>query len=440
MTVLDPLVVTGIMFGAMLLLMVTGLPLTFTLGAVGMISAILLWGPAAMNGVYLSTIGLGGIGTLVALPLFIFMGVILQRSGIADALYGVVHVIMGGIRGGLAMGTVGICAIIAAMAGVSGAATISMGLIALPAMLKRKYDKQMVTGCIQAGGALGFLIPPSVEMIMFGFLSATSVGRLYAGGVFPGIMLATMYVIYIGIRCFFQPSLGPALKPEERVNWMGKLRALKYMVLPGALIFLVLGLIFLGVTSITEASAVGALGALVCALIYRTFTWRMLHESLVQTAKVMGMVMWIGLSAMFFSAIYTGLGAPAMIQRLVAELAVSPYVILAAILVSFFILGMILDDYAIMFITIPIYVPLIVSLGFDKVWFGILFILSMQSAYLTPPFGYNLFYMKAVAPPEITLADIYRSIIPFVALQIVGLALVVVFPQITLWLPGVIFK
>ena len=438
MITLNPLVVTGIMFGAMMLLMTAGLPLTFTLGAVGMMAAILLWGPAAMQGVYLNAVGLGGIGTLVALPLFIFMGIVLQRSGVADALYSTIHAVMGGVRGGLAMGTVVICALIAAMVGVSGAATVSMGLIALPAMLKRNYDKEMVTGCIQAGGALGFLIPPSVEMIMFGFLSVTSVGKLYAAGVFPGIMLATIYILYIGIRCFFQPNLGPALPPEERVSWLGKLKALKYLVLPGALVFLVLGFIFLGITSVTEASAIGAGGALICAAAYRRLTWRMLHESLVETAKVMGMVMWIGLSALFFSSIYTGLGAPSMIKELVAGLTVSPYVILAVILVSFFIMGMFLDDYAIMFITIPIYVPLIVSLGFNKVWFGTLFILSMQTAYLTPPFGYNLFYMRAVAPPEITMADIYRSVIPYVALQTIGIILVVIFPQIALWFPGII--
>jgi len=439
MTTISPLVITGIMFGAMILLMATGLPLTFTLGAVAMGTAILLWGPAAMQGVYLNAVGLGQIGTLVALPLFIFMGLVLQKSGIADTLYKAIHIIMGSVNGGLAMGTVAICAVIAAMAGVSGAATISMGLIALPAMLKRKYDKQMITGCVQAGGALGFLIPPSVEMIMFGFLATISVGKLYAAGVLPGLMLATLYIIYIGIRCFFQPNLGPALPLEERVGWVGKIKALRYLILPGLLIVMVLGFIFLGISSITEASAVGALGALICAIIYRRFTLRMLHESLIETAKVMGMVMWIGLSALFFSSIYIGLGAPSMINHLVTELAVSPYVILVAILASFFIMGMFLDDYAIMFITIPIYVPLIVTLGFDKVWFGTLFILSMQSAYLTPPFGYNLFYMKAVAPPEITLADIYRSVIPFVGLQILGIIIVVIFPQIALWFPKIIF-
>lgn len=435
----NPLVVTGIMFGGMFLLMATGLPLIFSLGAVAMVSAFLLWGPAALNAVYLNAVGLGQISMLVALPLFIFMGLILQGSGVADRLFDTIHLIMGGVRGGLAMGTVVICAVMAAMVGVSAAAVITMTLIALPAMLKRNYDKRLVTGAILAGGTLGFLIPPSTMMIMFGFLSVTSVGKLYAAGLFPGIMLATVYIIYIAIRCFFQPNLGPAVAEEERVGWMKKLIATKHLVLPVTLIFLVLGLMFMGVASITEASAVGAGGALICAAVYRNLTWRVLEKALIETTKVMGMVMWIGISALFFSSIYTGLGAPSMIRELVAGLAVSPYIILAVILFSYFIMGMILDDYAIMFITIPIYVPLIVSLGFDKVWFGTLFIMSMQTAYLTPPYGLSLFYMKSATPPEVTLTDIYRSVFPFVALQSVGIILIVIFPQIALWFPGIIF-
>lgn len=435
----NPLVVTGIMFGGMFLLMATGLPLIFSLGAVAMVSAILLWGPEALNTVYVQAVGLGQISMLVALPLFIFMGLVLQRSGVAERLFGAIHLIMGGLRGGLAMGTVIICALIAAMVGVSAAAVVSMTLIALPAMLKRKYDKRLVTGTILAGGTLGFLIPPSTMMIMFGFLSITPVGRLYAGGLFPGIMLATIYIVYIAIRCHFQPNLGPPIAEEERVGWMKKLIASKHLVLPMILIFLVLGLMFMGVASITEASAVGAGGALICAAVYRSLTWRVLEESLIETTKVMGMVMWIGISALFFSSIYTGLGAPQMVQHLVAQLAVGRYIILAAILVSYFIMGMILDDYAILFITVPIYVPLIVSLGFDKVWFGTLYIMSMQTAYLTPPYGLSLFYMKSATPPEVTLTDIYRSVLPFVALQSVGIILVVIFPEIALWFPGIIF-
>jgi len=436
---LSPLMVTVVVFGFMLLVMTTGLPLTFALGVAGMFATFLLWGQEAMVSVYLNAFGVAGASILVALPLFIFMGIMLQKSGIADDLYHMIYVLMGGVRGGLAMGTVAICAIIAAMVGISGAATVAMGIIALPSMLERGYDKRMVTGCIQAGGALGFLIPPSVLMIMFGFLGLTSPGRLFAGGMLPGIMLALLYIIYIGVRCYFQPHLGPARATEKQVNWGEKVKALRALILPGVLIFSVLGLIFMGVTSITEASAVGAFGAVVCAAIHRRLRWRMLHECLMQTVKLMGMVMWIMVSAAFFSKIYIGLGAPAMLRELIVALGANRYLVLTFFLLSFFIMGMFLDDTAILFITVPLYVPVIVSLGFDKVWFGILFILSMQTAFLTPPFGYNLFYMKAIVPPEITLVDIYRSIIPFVILQTIGLILVVVFPQIALFIPSLVF-
>lgn len=437
--ILSTPMVTVVIFGFMLLVMTTGLPLTFALGVTGMFATFLLWGPEAMASVYLNAFGVAGASILVALPLFIFMGIMLQKSGIADDLYQMIYVLMGGVRGGLAMGTVAICAIIAAMVGISGAATVAMGIIALPSMLERGYDKQMVTGCIQAGGALGFLIPPSVLMIMFGFLGLTSPGRLFAGGLLPGIMLAILYIIYIGVRCYFQPHLGPARAAGKQVNWREKAKALRALILPGVLIFSVLGLIFMGVTSITEASAVGAFGAVVCAAIHRRLNWRILHECLMQTVKLMGMVMWIMVSAAFFSKIYIGLGAPVMLRELIVELGANPYLVLTFFLLSFFIMGMFLDDTAILFITVPLYVPLIVSLGFDKVWFGILFILSMQTAFLTPPFGYNLFYMKAIVPPEITLVDIYRSIIPFVILQTIGLILVVVFPQIALFIPSLVF-
>lgn len=437
---IDPLIITGLMFGVMMLLMATGVPLTFALGITAMGFAVWLWGVGGIEIMFHSAFGLANAFILVALPLFIFMGIVLQRSGIADSLFETIHKVMGGINGGLAMGTVFICAMIAAMVGVSGPATVSMAIIALPAMLKRGYDKRMITGTIQAGGALGFLIPPSIMMIMYAFLARQSVGKLFAAGLFPGSLLAAMYVIYIGIRCFFQPHLGPPIPLGERVNWRGKLISLKAVILPGALIFLVLGLILLGVTSPTEASAVGAFGALICAAIHRNLTWQVLRESLMATTKVMGMLMWICITAVFFSKIYIGLGAQGLVQNLIASTALSPHGVLIVMLATYFILGMFLDDSAILFITVPLYVPLVVGLGFDPVWFGILFILSMQSAYLTPPFGYNLFYMRAVAPPEVTIIDIYRSVIPFVGLQLVGLALVVIFPQIALWLPEILFK
>ncbi len=436
---LDPLVVTSGMFLSMLVLLAMGAPLTWALLTVGVGSAYFLWGPNGLE--LLATAAFSAMDNflLVALPLFIFMGLMLQRSGITDDLFEMIHKVMGGIPGGLGMGTVVICALIAAMAGVSGAATVSLGIIALPSMLKRGYDKKLVTGTIMAGGALGFLIPPSVLMIVYAFLARESVGKLFAAGLMPGLMLAGIYMAYIFARSIAQPQLAPAIAPEERVSFVGKIKALQALVLPGLLISTVLGFIIMGVTSPSEASAVGAAGSLVCAAIYRSLNWKMLKEVLISTTQLMGMLLWITIAAVFFSKIYIGLGAGMLITELVEDASLSPYWVIIAMLACYFVLGMFLDDFAIIFITVPLFVPIVQSLGFDTVWFAVLFILSMQSAYLTPPFGYNLFYMRSVAPPEITIYDLYKAAIPFVILQIIGLGLVVAFPQIALWLPEQIF-
>lgn len=436
---MDPLIITALMFGSMLLLMALGVRLVYALGVVGLGFGLWLWGPAALELPYVATMSIVRSFILAALPLFLFMGFILQESGIADHLFETIHKWAGGIRGGLGIGTVAICALMAAMVGVTGAATVSMGIIALPAMRKRNYDKRIAVGLVMAGGALGFLIPPSIMMIMFAFISGVSAGKLFAGGVIPGLMLAIMYMIYIGVRCFLQPEIGPALPKEERATWREKFIALRGVVLPGLLIFTVLGFIFLGITSTTEASAVGAVGALICAAIYRKLNWDLVKKAGFTTLKVSGMVIWIIMGALTFSKVYTGLGATQMLQDILSGLAIGPWGILIIMQLSFFILGMFLDDAGILFICMPIYVPVIRSLGFDPVWFAILYVVNMQMAYLTPPYGFNLFYMRAVAPPDITMGDIYRSVIPFVALQAVGLVVIMIIPQIALFLPGLIF-
>jgi tripartite ATP-independent transporter DctM subunit len=437
---LDPILITAIMFASMLLLMILGTPLAWALLIVGTGSAINLWGWDSLDMLVISTFSVMNTFILVALPLFIFMGLVLQRSGITDDLFGMVYKLMGGVRGGLGMGTIVICAIIAAMAGVTGAATVSLGLIALPAMLKRGYDKRLVTGSIMAGGALGFLIPPSVTMILYAFLTKESIGKLFAAGIMPGLMLATLYIIYILIICRMKPDLGPAIAEEDRVDWRGKLASLRSMILPGIIIGCVLSFTMMGVTSPTEASVIGATGALFCAAVNRTLSWDVLKGALFETARIMGMLMWIMVGAVIFSKIYIGLGAGQVISEYIIDGDMSPMVVLLCIIATYFMLGMFLDDSAILFITVPLFVPIINEIGFDTVWFGVVFILAMQTAYLTPPFGYNLFYMRSVAPPEIKTTDIYRSVTPFIALQMLGLALVVMFPQIALWLPQLIFK
>jgi len=325
------------------------------------------------------------------------------------------------------------------MVGQTGPATVTMGLVALPVMLKRGYDKRLVSGTIQAGGALGILIPPSVTMIMYAFLASQSTGRMFAAGVIPGLLLAVLFIVYIYIRCLFQPHMGPSVPPKERYSWLEKFKSLKALVLPGLLIFIVLGLILLGVTSPTEAAAVGGIGSLLIAAIHRSLNWKILKDSVITTGRLLAMVMWIIVSAAAFGKIYQGLGAQAMVADFMAAFDVGAMGILILMLVSYIILGMFLETAAIVFLTIPLYAPIIISLGFDGIWFGILYVMTCEMAYLTPPYGFNLFYMRAIAPPEITMIDIYMSIVPFVGLQIVGLVLVVIFPQIALWLPNLLF-
>ncbi|MEH0020388.1 MAG: TRAP transporter large permease subunit [Desulfobacter sp.] len=437
---MDPLLITLIMFSSMFLLLLTGFPIAFILGSVGMLSGLIFWGPFSLELMYFATMEVMRNWVLIAVPLFLFMGYVLHESGVADDLFDAVVKWGGGLRGGLGMGTIVICAIIAAMAGISGAATLSMGVIALPAMLSRNYDKKIAVGLVQAGGALGFLIPPSMMMIYYAFISGDSVGRLFAGGVVPGLMLAGMYIIYIGVRCYFQPHMGPGLPLGQRAGLHEKLMATKALLLPGMVIATVMFCIFTGVTSPTEAAAVGAAGALVCAAVKGRLSWELIRKTSLDTLNLSGFTAWMIMAAVVFSKVYSGLGASAMIRSFITGLDMNPWVILLMMQASFFLLGMVMDDIAILFLCMPIYVPIIKALGFNPVWFAILYVVNMQMAFLTPPYGVNLFYMKAVAPDNVTIGDIYTSVIPFVLIQLLGLILLMMFPGLVLWLPDYIFN
>lgn len=436
---MDPVILTIVMFASLLLLMIAGMPLAFALGVVATAIVMLLWGPGGIDMLFHSLFDVSHSFCLAAIPPFLFMGIVLQKSGIGEELFDMVYRLMGGVSGGLALGVVVICAIFAAMVGLSGPATIAMGLIALPTMLKHGYDKRLVTGTIQAGGSLGVLIPPSVGFIMYAFLASQSTGRMFAAGVFPGLLLVALFMLYIFIRCHFQPHMGPPVPAEERSNWLEKLKSLKAVILPALLIFIVLGFIIFGVTSPTEAAAIGGVGALVVAAIHRTLSWKVLKEAVLSTGKLMGMIMWIQFTAVAFSKIYQGLGTQKMIEGFVAGAGLSPMVVIILMLFTLIVFGMLLDQTAICFLTIPLFTPIVMGLGFDLVWFGVLFQLCMEMGYITPPFGWNLFYMKAIVPPEITMGDLYMSIVPFTGLMILGLAIVVMFPQIALWLPNLLF-
>ncbi len=425
---------TILLFGCLLGLLALGLPLAFAFGGIAVIFSVVLWGPQALVLLPVNALEDSTSFILIAVPLFVFMANVLEKSGVAEDLYSMMYRWMGRLRGGLAVGTVIICAIFAAMAGLSGVATITMGLIALPSMLKRGYDKRMAVGCISAGGTLGILIPPSIMMILYAFLCEESVGKLFIAGILPGILLTVIFSVYIAIRCWLKPAMGPPI--EERVSWAEKLRSMKALVLPLALIVAVLGAIYSGICTPTEAAAVGALGAVICALANRRLTREVMGSALTRTMMITSMVIWILIGASAFTRIYTAAGAPDLLNSIISGLHVSPWVMIGFMMLVFFILGMFMDPAGIIMICTPVFIPIVRMLGFDTIWFGILFVINMEMGYITPPFGFNLFYMKAIVPKEVSMLDIYRSIIPFVLLELICLVIVMIFPELATWLPG----
>lgn len=431
-----PELVTVILFSGLILFLALGLPLAFTLGGIGVLGILLLWGPSGLMIAASKLYDSMGKFTLIAVPLFILMAMLLERAGVADDMYTMMHKWTGGLRGGLAMGTVGICTIFAAMSGISGAATSSMGVIALPEMLKRRYNKAIAIGCIAAGGALGILIPPSVIMVLYGVYTGESIGAMFMGGVFPGLLLASLFILYIGIRCWLQKELGPPLPTEERVGWKEKLLSLRAVILPILIVVMVLGSIYLGICTPSEAAAMGVLGATISAGVYRRLNWNLIKEACYRTAGLSGMIIWILAGAYCFTALYTATGISTTLHEMLLSIPGGRYVILIVMQLVFFILGCFLDPVGIIMITTPVFLPVVQALGFSTLWFAILFVVNMEMAYLTPPFGFNLFYMRAVAPLGTTMGEIYRSVAPFVLLQAIGLALLIIFPQIVLWLPG----
>ena len=425
------------MFSTMMLMLLTGQRVFGAIGFVAAASAFLLWGDGGAEMAFNASIKLMKWYPLLTLPLFIYMGYMLSESGIADDLYKMFHVWAGPLNGGLAIGTIGLMVVISAMNGLSVAGMAIGATIALPELLRRGYDKVMVTGVIQAGSSLGILVPPSVVLVLYGMIARQPIGKLWLAGVFPGLLMASLFILYIVIRCRFQPRLGPALPPEERqVSWSEKFRLLRAGILPLLIFFSMTGLFLMGVTSLVESSAVGAVAATAAALIKGRMTTKVMHDTVRNTLSVSCMFMWIILAALCFGAVFDGLGAVKAIEGVfVGQLGLGPWEILILMQLSYILMGMFLDDTAMLVIVAPLYVPLVGALGFDLVWYGVLYTITCQIAYMTPPFGYNLFLMRAMAPPEITLVDIYRSIIPFVLVMTLGLALVTVFPQIALWLP-----
>ena len=436
---MGPLEFSAIFFGCLFAALGLGIPIAISLGGLSALLVWIFWGSNALSMMVLKAYGLASSFELLAVPLFVFMANMLERSGIAEGLYDAMSKFAGRTPGGLAAGTVAICVIFAAMAGISGAATVSMGILALPAMMSRGYDTKLALGSVAAGGSLGILIPPSVTMIIYGIIAQVSIGKLYAGGLLPGLLLAGIFLAYILVRSRMHPSLAPPIPIEQQAAWPEKLRALRALVLPIGLVAAVLGSILGGIASVTEAAAVGAVGSIAATILNRGVEWRMFHEAAVNTLMVSLMVFWIIIGASAFASLYTAMGAAGLIKGMVLGLEVNRYVILAAMVAILLIMGMVIETTGIIMIAVPVMTPIIVSLGFDPVWFGVLFIINMEIGFLTPPFGYNLFYLKGVAPKSVKLAEIYASIIPFVLLMLAGLAICIAFPGIITWLPSILF-
>jgi tripartite ATP-independent transporter DctM subunit len=433
--------IAGLMFSSMMLMLLTGQRVFGAIGIVASIAAVTLWGVGGSDIPFTAAMKLMKWYPLLTLPMFIFMGYILSESKIADDLYRMFHVWMGGLHGGLAIGTIGLMVLISAMNGLSVAGMAIGATIALPELLRRGYDKRMVTGVIQAGSSLGILVPPSVVLVLYAMIARQPVGQLWLAGVIPGLMMAGMFVLYIAIRCRLQPELGPALPPEERnIPMREKLRLLRSGLLP-IIIFASMMVPFInGWTSLVESSALGAMTAFLAAVIKGRMNRKVFEVSVRQTLAISCMFMWIILAALGFGAVFDGLGAVSAIDNLFTEqLGLDPWVILILMQLSFLLMGTFLDDTAMLVIVAPLYVPLVGVLGFDLIWYGVLYTITTQIAYMTPPFGYNLFLMRAMAPPEISLRDIYGSILPFVGVMILALILLMKFPEIALWLPQYVY-
>lgn len=424
-----------------IVILLLGVPLAFATGAVAVVFAYSIFGLPGLTLVVSRVFTLMGNYVLVSVPLFVLMACILERAGIAESIFRAVHVWSGRLHGGLAVAVIISCALMAAMVGVIGAEIVTMGVVALPAMLGRKYDKSLALGCICAGGGLATLIPPSVVLIMYGLTAGVSIGELYTAGIGPGLLLAGLYIAYIMIRTWISPDLAPPASAEERaLPLRERLALLGELAVPGAVAVSVVGSLYLGWATPTEAAGVGVGAALLAMLVNRRFSWRALMGAVQDTTKVTVMLYWLFFGSSALIGVYTLAGGTKLIQDWMTGLPFGAMGVLLMIMLTWIVLGCFIDWIGILLLTAPIFVPVAEKLGFDPVWLGILFCLNMQISYISPPFGPAAFYLKGVTPPGVTLGDIFRSVWPYIALQFVALGLVIAFPQIALWLPGTMTK
>ena len=432
------------MFLALTILLMAGFPVTFTLLGTALCFGLIGFGWNFFNLLPLRIWGVMNNVTLMAVPLFVFMGVMLERSGLAEDLLDTMGVLFGRMRGGMAISVVVVGAILGASTGIVGATVVTMGLLAVPTMLKRGYQKELATGTVSASGTLGQIIPPSIVLVLIGDIVGVSVGDLFIGAVLPGLLLVSLYVLYILIVAIFRPELAPAIPKEELDAMSAKqlfARVSKALFPPLFLMVAVLGSIFAGIASPTEAAAVGAVGATVLALANRKFSLGILREVMQTTVKLTCMVFIILCGAAAFGLVFRGLGGDELVREFLGGLAdqYSKGMVLAIVMGLIFVIGFFLDFIEITFIHVPVLAPIMLEFGFDPVWFCILLAVNLQTSFMTPPFGFSLFYLKAVTPPEVTTGHIYRGIIPFVFFQLIGLAIVVLFPKLATWLPQLVY-
>lgn len=448
MDFMSPEFLTVAMFVALIACIMLGLPLAFTLAAVATLFGLIDNGFNALSlfDLYANNCwGLMNNYTLVAIPLFILMAQLLDRSKVAEKLFEALYVVMGRVKGGLGLAVVVVCTVFAATTGIIGASVVAMGLLAAPALLSKGYQKELTTGIICSSGTLGILIPPSIMLVVYGGLTGmkeTSVGQLFAGAIVPGVMLASLYFIYIFIRCVLNPSLGPTISEEEANKYSTAQKwsmTLKSLVPPMALILTVMGTILAGVATPTEAAALGAMGSGVLALLNRALSIQVIYDSCVSTLKISCMVMMLFIGGKFFSTVFLSMGGGDVVADLLIGGSLSPNMALFVMMGIVFLMGMFIDWAAILLVTVPIFMPIAMELDFNPLWFSMLICVNLQTSFLTPPFGYALFYLLGVAPEGVKMTHIYKGILPFVGLQIIGLVLIFMFPEIVTWLPSMFF-
>lgn len=439
---MSPELLTVLMFAGLLVGLFMGHPIAFVLGGVAVIFGFLGPGPDVFGLIITRIYGAMDNYVLVAVPMFIFMARLLSDSGVADRMFDAMRQLLGAVRGGLALAVIAVCVVLAATTGIIGASMTVMGLMALPSMMQHGYQKELSTGAIAAGGSLGILIPPSIMLVIMGSYASISVGQLFAAALFPGLMLATLYLLYVGILTFFKPELGPPVGEAERAQTStGQLLGLLALrVVPPMLLILgVLGSLFAGIATATEAASIGALIALLLVIAYGRFTWRGFVESVVESGKTITMVLFVIVGATAFSGVFIAGGGIEVVGDALTGLGLGRWGTLAAMMLIVFLLGMFLDWLGIILICFPLFLPLAAELGFDRLWLVVLMAIVLQTSFLTPPFGYALFYLRGVAPEGVRTVHIYRGVLPFIALILLGGVLTCVFPEIILWLPRTIF-